>query len=69
MMWGAFDAWITAIIPAKHAGAAVNVKGIRGAPRETRAAVLAQAIELQLAADPPTSSLVEHVNPFAWGRL
>jgi len=68
MVWGAFDAWISAIIPAKEARAVVRAKGIRGASRERKTAVLRQAIERYLAVDPPRSPLVEHADPFAWGQ-
>lgn len=66
-VWGPFDAWIRAILPAKEARAVVRAKGVRAASSEYQAMILRRAIERHLAGS--EGSLVGFVNVAAWGLL
>jgi hypothetical protein len=67
-VWGPFDAWITAILPAKEARAAIRTKGVRAASSEYQAMILRRAIERHLASG-TQGSLLGSVNVAAWGLL
>jgi hypothetical protein len=45
MAWGAFDEFITAILPAKDLRAIIRVKGVAGPDDEYKAVVLTRAIQ------------------------
>lgn len=64
MVWGAFDRWITAMIPAKEGRAVVRVRGLRAASDEMKTSVLRHAIERALASEPRA---VLSTSPYAWG--
>lgn len=67
-VWGPFDAWITAILPAVEARAIVRTKGVRAASSEYQAMILRRAIE-QLLDSGSQGALVGFVNVAAWGLL
>lgn len=67
-VWGPFDAWIAATLPAKEARAVVRTKGVRAASSEYQAMILRQAIERHLASG-SQGSLAGFVNVAAWGLL
>jgi hypothetical protein len=49
MVWGAFDRWLVAVIPAKELRAEVRGKGVAGLPAVEKGQVLRMAIERRLA--------------------
>jgi hypothetical protein len=49
MVWGAFDRWVVAVIPAKELRAEVRRKGVAGRPAVDKGQVLRMAIERRLA--------------------
>jgi hypothetical protein len=49
MVWGAFDRWLVAVMPAKELRAEVRRKGIAGQPPAAKGEVLRMALERRLA--------------------